>query len=532
MFKALLKRQLLELNSFYFHDSKKGKNRTKAQAAGFIALFALIFIGLGISFFFIGIMLANTLVPAGFGWIYLAIMGLLAMALGIIGSVFNTYSGLYKAKDNELLLSLPIPPSYILGVRLAGVYFMGMMYELIVMVPACIAYWIAGARSMLQIIFPILLIFLLGIVILTLTAFFGWIIAVISGKLKNRSFVTIIVSVALFGIYYYGCLHFNNMLEAIMAHSMEYGTAIINGAYPMYLFGRAGEGDIISLLLFTAFACILLAATWFILSKSFLKISSMKDASEKKEYTAEDIKVKNLSGTLFNKELKRFTSSSTYMLNCALGTLAMPILAVLAIIFRGKISDTISVYDIPSDFIPVLVLTIMVGVLAMNDITAPSISLEGRNLWILQTLPIETRQIFDSKKKLHLAFTLPPAVLLSICICFAAGVPIESAILIAVLTVIYSMASASCGLALNLKMPNLTWTRETAPIKHSMAVNVCLFGGWLVAVVISVAGLFALKHMNTFDYLIIWLVVFTLGGRYINKWLYTSGVDIFRSLIG
>ena len=38
----------------------------------------------------------------------LALMGLLAVFLGAFGSVFNTYSGLYLAKDNDLLLSMPM----------------------------------------------------------------------------------------------------------------------------------------------------------------------------------------------------------------------------------------------------------------------------------------------------------------------------------------------------------------------------------------------------------------------------------------
>lgn len=40
-------------------------------------------------------------------------------------------SSLYQAKDNDMLLSMPIPTSRILLVRLSGVYAMGLMYELI-----------------------------------------------------------------------------------------------------------------------------------------------------------------------------------------------------------------------------------------------------------------------------------------------------------------------------------------------------------------------------------------------------------------
>ena len=52
------------------------------------------------------------------GWLYFTLMGLVAIFLGAFGSVFNTYSSLYLAKDNDLLLSLPIPVRVIIASRL------------------------------------------------------------------------------------------------------------------------------------------------------------------------------------------------------------------------------------------------------------------------------------------------------------------------------------------------------------------------------------------------------------------------------
>ena len=69
------------------------------------------------------------------------IMGLMAVFLGAFGSVFNTYSGLYLAKDNDLLLSMPIPVRIIMASRLLSVYLMGLMYSGVVILPAIIVYW-------------------------------------------------------------------------------------------------------------------------------------------------------------------------------------------------------------------------------------------------------------------------------------------------------------------------------------------------------------------------------------------------------
>ena len=45
--------------------------------------------------------------------------GIMALALAVFGSVFMTQTQLYDAKDNELLLSMPIRPLHILMSRMA-----------------------------------------------------------------------------------------------------------------------------------------------------------------------------------------------------------------------------------------------------------------------------------------------------------------------------------------------------------------------------------------------------------------------------
>ena len=68
-----------------------------------------------------------------FAWLYMALMGIVSVTLGVFGSVFNTFSTLYQAKDNDLLFAMPITERSVLTARLSGVYTMGLMYELFVL---------------------------------------------------------------------------------------------------------------------------------------------------------------------------------------------------------------------------------------------------------------------------------------------------------------------------------------------------------------------------------------------------------------
>jgi ABC-2 type transport system permease protein len=114
MLRILIKKQLFEVFKGYFYNQKKNKMRSKAGIVVFFIFFLLIMVGvLGGMFTVLALSLCGGMVKAGMGWLYFLILSGLAIVFGAFGSVFNTYSGLYLSKDNDLLLSMPIPPSVI-----------------------------------------------------------------------------------------------------------------------------------------------------------------------------------------------------------------------------------------------------------------------------------------------------------------------------------------------------------------------------------------------------------------------------------
>ena len=145
MLKILLRKQLYELNSSFFYDRKKGRVRSKGTSILLIVLYALLMIVImGGIFTMLSVMLCAPFVGMGLDWLYFDMMTLIALFLGVFGGVFNTYSSLYKARDNDLMLSLPIPTRYVLISRLTGVYLMGLMFSAVVMLPAVIVYFVVA----------------------------------------------------------------------------------------------------------------------------------------------------------------------------------------------------------------------------------------------------------------------------------------------------------------------------------------------------------------------------------------------------
>lgn len=472
MLKLLMKKQLLEIFQVYFYDAKRNRTRSKISIAGYFVLFILLVVGLlGGIFTFLSIKLCIPLIAVDMNWLYFALMGLIAILLGTFGSVFNTYAGLYLPKDNDLLLSMPIPISVLVGARLFTVYLMGLLYSSIVILPAVVVYLIIASFTFSTVFGGLLLTFLISLIVLILSCVLGWIVAKMSLKLKHKSLVTVLISLVVICVYYFIYFKAQSMISNLLLNAEIYGVMIKETAYPVYLFGRVGIGDIHSSIIVSVVASLLVGFMWKLLSHSFLQIATSTGKVVKKEYDEKSNQQRGINTSLLNRELSHFISSPNYMLNCGLGTFLMPICAI-GILWKGK--EIFELLPATKDSVCLLICIVLSSLASMNLMTAPSISLEGKSLWILQTLPIETWKIFKAKIRMQLLLTGLPLFLCIICI--AIVYPIN--MMIVLFEGSYVLLMALLGLFLGVKMPILTWTNEIMVIKQSASVVITLFGGF------------------------------------------------------
>ncbi len=531
MTKALFKKQMMEVFSWIYKDRKTGKNRSSKGIIGYAVFNLLIFIFLGGIFYSVSNMLCTPLFKADIGWMYFAIMGLIAVAMGVFGSVFNTFSSLYQAKDNDLLLSMPIPPSRILTVRLFGVFTMGLMYELIVIIPAIIVFFKNAHANLLGIIFTLVIPIILSLFVLTLSCILGWVVALVNSRLKNKSMITVIISLAFIAAYYYLYSQAYNMLQKILANPQEIGNRIKVVLYPLYHMGLAAQGNILSMLIFTLIIVALFAAVYLILSKSFLKLATANRSTSKAKYKQKSLKAVSKEQALLLKELRRFTGSPTYMLNCGLGTVFMPVAAVAFLVKGNYLNELmLELFGDERDIAVLISLAAICMIATMNDITAASVSLEGKNLWILKAYPISAAQVLKAKVKLSLLLTLPPALILTVCAQIALKPNLPMIIIMPIIVIAFVLLLSLAGLALNLKMPNLNWTNETIPVKQGLPVMLTLFGGWLFVFALGVIYFVLSKFVSPLVFMLCVSVLLILMSALMIMWLKKKGTKILESL--
>ena len=530
MTKILLRKQLAEIFRTYLYDAKKNKARSKGTVITYFVLFALLMVVvLGGMFTFVAFMLRST-IAAGYGWFYYLIFALAAVCIGAFGSVFNTYSGLYFAKDNDLLLSLPIPVRTLMASRLLTVYLMGLMYSAVVILPAVIVYWVTVSTAPMALLGGVLLTALISIFVLTLSCALGWVVAKVSRKLKHKSFITVIVSLAGLAIYYFFVFKAQTAIEQLVANAAVYGEKIKGAAHPLYVFGLTGTGDVTAMLLSAAVILALFALTWTLLSRSFLQITTASGASGKAVYREKAVKRRSIDGALFGKELARFTASPNYMLNSGLGILLLPISGILLLWKGGTVVSLLNeAFTSQSGYAEVLLCTGVCAIASMNDMATPSVSLEGKSLWLAQSLPVKPWQVLRAKLKVQLALTALPALVPLACMAFI--LPVTAALpLVFAEALAYIAFSACLGLTLGVARANLTWTSELMPIKQSLAVTIALFGGWLYAIVFAGLYLWQGWKLGAAAYLAIAAAVTLAVTALLLRWLKTKGAQRFAML--
>lgn len=145
-----------------------------------------------------------------------------------------------------------------------------------------------------------------------------------------------------------------------------------------------------------------------------------------------------------------------------------------------------------SDMIPLIPAFLVTMLSSMALFTAPSISLEGKTLWVLKSYPIPPRKILFAKLKLHMVFTLPFALLLLTTFCIALKLSVLSLLPAALYIALYIILSACISLIIGLHHPNLDWKNEALPIKQDPWVMLSMLFSFLLAIGPALIGIIAM----------------------------------------
>lgn len=501
---------------------KKGKNATVFGAIVLLALIA------GLCCFSVGTMfysICDVLVQLGAPQYSMVIAVIYASLACVIGSVFAVKTQIFESGDNELLLSMPIPEKAIFISRMIVLLVINYVLEAAVLLPCCIIYGVLVGYSPLGFMLLLMVFVLLPFLTLALSTFVAWIISEIVSRLRHKTVATVVLFVLFMAAYIY--------LSFVFAGFMDNGTGFdLSGLERSLVFWWSADaianGNVLSFLYFCMSAVGLAIVAFVALDRSFVRIITTKKTAFKVEYKEKAHRVYGAFGALVKKELLRFFTSVTYLLNTGVGLL-MCLGGSVFLAFKSDLMGELVLALGMDGIVPLAAVGVCAMLLSTCFISAPSVSLDDRQMWLIHSSPVDSRTVVLSKLAAHMIICAPFALLCPIVLCIAYRVSFGLSVL-AVLTVLVMVALYDVfGLCAGLKLPKFGWKNEVEPIKQGLASLVAMLGSMAYTGVMCYLGY---KCISVSPYLCILLILAVSAALAAGLTAYamTRGVKIFENL--
>ncbi|MBE6597362.1 MAG: hypothetical protein E7641_06810 [Ruminococcaceae bacterium] len=505
-------------------------NGKKKKSKAAVILYGILFLYLiAMMVFFVGLGLwtMTTILKEENRWLYFAYAEIITFALCIITGIFSTQSQIFSAKDNEILLSMPIPTRDILISRICSVMIPDLFFAFVINATAGVIYIVSFGMPILGILSLLISTVLVPMLGFALSALIGWIISLISERLPKKNIISIALFLIFFAAYFYFMMNINAVIREFMVNGNSHAESI-SKIFPLYHLGRSmSDGNMLSLLIATAFTVIPFLIVVAIINRSFVKIITHKRGEKKSGYVSGREKSRGVMSALIAREFGRLFGSVAYLMNSIVGLFFVIIGVVILIIERDSLY---ALGQVISGILPIGITAVVCFVISMVTPLASSISLEGKNFWIVRSMPISSEKILFSKLIMHEILVAPIALICSVTVCVIFRTELIEGLVVILLPQLFSLVIGISQLLINLMLPKLDYISEIQVVKQSAAVTVSMFGGMGIALLIALPGVFLLSLIPLYIYGLCCVLLLAAAVIVLAKTLSRYGVRRFERL--
>lgn len=429
-----------------------------------------------------------------------------------------------KSSDANLLLSMPIKKSQIIIAKSLSAYIFNLAALICFLFPNFLMYYLMVKSASIGMVFrSLIVIFTLSLFINGLSTIIGTLMNKFTKKLKLTSLIQTVLLFILVAVF----LVFNYTMNDVLTKNSNLPLdEILNKVFIIKIFYYyILNNKVIYYLIILGISLVAYIISIFVYRSEFGKeIVYLKSEIKSISYKENSPFVQ-----LLKKEANRYFTSPIYIMNTSFGAI-LTIGAVIYVMISGRAIIDITIMQLlklDSSNSPYVIL-LLVGVLLTTICTAScSISLEGKNFWILKANPIKEKTIFYSKILFNVILSGGSGIIVSILIGFIFGfkyLPLYLSFIL-LLTILIS----SIGLYINLLYPKMEWDSEVVPIKQSMSIIISMS---MVIIPIIFLALYVVLNSYVNPTLLIMifnivLIIINIGVYYL---LNTKGTKLFKSI--
>lgn len=473
------------INKIRYSENNKSSGSITSLGITVIFVFSCIY----------NIMTAKTLVQVGQQELIPAYMLAVSSFAILFLTIFYSNGILFGSRDMEVLLSLPVKGLDIISSKFMFMYLLNFFIGLMFMLPGGIVWVGSESLGAVDIILFFLSILFVPLIPMWIASCMGIIIVVSSSFFKRKNIVALIFSFAMIGSVGY-------MAVSAMGNENSIGIILakqITGLYPIsklfmqyYNFPMyIGEGFFIFLSTAVFYIFIKIVSAKYGLLNTLAK-TIPGYADNKETYNR-----KSLFVALYKKELGRFLSSYMEVLNAGFGVILLCVFSIF-LLFNpveqiGRYVGIENINEYFSNLSPLFIAAMLV----ISCPAASAISLEGKNIWILQSSPAKVKTILNSKIALNLTLHMIGYIISVFVFILKLDMNFIQIFNLIIVPICYSLFITVTGVALNKKYPNYEWESEMIVVKQSMPVILSGLTG-IVAIIIPIFLYLVLKLPITY----------------------------------
>ncbi|MBO5197707.1 MAG: hypothetical protein J6B85_04195 [Lachnospiraceae bacterium] len=488
---------------------------------GIMALSALYSVSMGMVF---GMADCLSLLPV----MYVVIMSIMIL----VTTIYKVKGTLFGFQDYDLVMSLPVPAWKITASRLLILYLFNLMITVAVVLPANVVYGIMAKEGPLYYGISIVLLIFIPAVPMVIGTAVGILIALLASRFRKSNLIQLLLLTLVTIVPLLLSLSITGSEEAEMLAAVSGMGNMLQRIYPPgILYGKAIGGD------FSAMAGFILtaAAAYGLFAVGcgalFRKLNTqLLTVRTRSDYRFEE---KQEKGTpflaLYRKEFRRLLASPLYLFNTCFGIVMITAAAIACLFVKPE--QLLALLELPEvgENMAIMMAGFICVLAGTISTSSCSVSLEGKNLWILKCAPIPAKVIFAAKIAVNLSVSVPFLIVDGIVFALILKAGAVQTFFLLALPIAYAVFTAFFGLLANLRFPVLDWKSETVVVKQS-AASMCGILVGMVGGIIPVGLVIAMPGVNPYQLYLGVLAGLILAIVLIWKYLLGKGVKRWEQL--
>ena len=430
-------------------------------------------------------------VTMGAGEIVPSYLIMLSVAIVFGFSVFQVGGILFRNNGYQVMASLPVKTSAIVVGRFVRLYLESLAKACLVMIPGNLVYAFLLKPGWTFYVNGLISILILPMIPLSAATFIGVLVTGFASRMKHRAIWETILTLGfvlalLGGVSKLAGDNQKFTLEMLKNISETVMDTLRKVYPPAVLLGEGMTTGSFLPVLFVAFLSVTVLMIIIGIATHFFHgiCRKLQESASKKTHAISEIGISNvgqrrLFGSLVIRDARRYLASSTYMLNTIMG----PVLGTVGSVILVFTDIEKAMGDIPIHLnIQQATVFLISGIFCTMNATSTSVSMEGKEWWILKSLPLPSKMILDSKLCFNLLLIAPFYLISQIFLGIALGggtVEIFWSVVIMTLFILFSCVG---GLTANLKFPKMEWDSEVIIVKQSASAAIGGLMGMLGAV--------------------------------------------------